>query len=158
MQAQYQFAIDALTGQSREDAADFGLEMHAISSSCKPVAGWLARDGIQECREACAGHGYLKGVVYVNFEPFHCECFLAAGLGDARNQHDPNMTYEGENHVLIQQTSNWLLKYWPLILKGEQFSTPINSIAFLSNAQQILRNSKFSASNFNEIISPDGML
>lgn len=62
MQTQYQFAIDALMGQSREDAADFGLEMHAISSSCKPVAGWLVRDGIQECREACAGHGYLKGV------------------------------------------------------------------------------------------------
>lgn len=61
MQSQYQFAIDSLTGQSRDDAADFGLEMHAISSSCKPVAGWLARDGIQECREACAGHGYLKG-------------------------------------------------------------------------------------------------
>lgn len=61
MQTQYQFAIDALTGQSKADAADLGLEIHAISSSCKPVAGWLSRDGIQECREACAGHGYLKG-------------------------------------------------------------------------------------------------
>lgn len=61
METQYQFAIDALTGQSKADAADLGLEIHAISSSCKPVAGWLARDGIQECREACAGHGYLKG-------------------------------------------------------------------------------------------------
>lgn len=63
MQTQYQFAIDQLTGQSKDDAADLGLEMHAISSSCKPVAGWLARDGIQECREACAGHGYLKGTL-----------------------------------------------------------------------------------------------
>lgn len=79
-----------------------------------------------------------------------------AGLGDTRNQHDPNMTYEGENHVLIQQTSNWLLKYWPGILKGEQFTTPLNSIAFLNEAQQILENSKFSAGNYNEITSPNG--
>lgn len=83
---------------------------------------------------------------------------LVAGLGDARNQHDPNMTYEGENHVLIQQTSNWLLKYWPLILKGQQFSTPLNSIGFLNDAQEILKNRRFSANNFNEIISPDGKL
>lgn len=68
------------------------------------------------------------------------------------------MTYEGENHVLIQQTSNWLLKYWPLILKGEKFTTPLNSITFLNNAQEILKNGRFSANNFNEITSPDSEL
>lgn len=38
-----------------------GAEIHALSSGTKPVSGWLARDGIQESREACGGHGYLSG-------------------------------------------------------------------------------------------------
>lgn len=42
--------------------AAVGAEMHAISSCAKPLASWLARDAIQECREACGGHGYLAGI------------------------------------------------------------------------------------------------
>lgn len=37
-----------------------GMEMHALSSAAKPVCGWCVRDLIQDCREACGGHGYLK--------------------------------------------------------------------------------------------------
>lgn len=37
-----------------------GMEMHAISSAGKAVSGWSVRDLIQDCREACGGHGYLK--------------------------------------------------------------------------------------------------
>lgn len=40
------------------------MEIHAISTACKPVAGWTIRDTIQECRECCAGHGYLKGKTF----------------------------------------------------------------------------------------------
>lgn len=44
-----------------KSVATASMEMHAISSAVKPVCTWAARDAIQECREACGGHGYLKG-------------------------------------------------------------------------------------------------
>ncbi|GJQ69134.1 hypothetical protein Trydic_g6766 [Trypoxylus dichotomus] len=118
-----------------------GHEMHALSSASKPIAGWTARDGIQECREACGGHGYLK----------------AAGLSNLRNENDAICTYEGENHVLIQQTSNWLLKFWPLILKRHAISSPLHSIDFLSSGLDTL-NMKFSSRSVNELILPDSII
>lgn len=44
-----------------ENAAAIGVEMHALSSAIKPICTWMARDAIQDCRESCGGHGYLKG-------------------------------------------------------------------------------------------------
>lgn len=63
MEVHHNFALDAMLGQNKDIAPDLGLEIHAISSTSKPLSGWIARDGIQESREACAGHGYLKGKI-----------------------------------------------------------------------------------------------
>lgn len=73
-----EYIIDQMFGDNPDELAMKGQEIHAISSSAKPLAGWLARDAIQECREACGGHGYLR----------------AAGIGNRRNDHDANCTYE----------------------------------------------------------------
>jgi acyl-CoA oxidase len=61
-----------------EKIGNIGAEMHALSSCAKSVCTWASRDLIQECREACGGHGYLR----------------VAGLGDLRNDVDPSCTYE----------------------------------------------------------------
>lgn len=59
----YEFSINRALGQEGKDGPELGMEIHVLSSACKPVAGWTMRDAIQECRECCAGHGYLKGTL-----------------------------------------------------------------------------------------------
>lgn len=68
------------------------------------------------------------------------------------------MTYEGENHVLIQQNSNWLLKLWPLILNKQEVSSPLESINFLTDALKILKYSKFKITTIEDLCSPKGEL
>ncbi|CAH0555764.1 unnamed protein product [Brassicogethes aeneus] len=137
----FQMQLDSIFGNNKNIGPDLGIEIHAISSGSKPLAGWLMMAAIQQCRETCGGHGYLK----------------ASGIGDIRNDCDANLTYEGENHVLIQQTSNWLLKFWPQILKREKIATPLESANFLSNGLDIL-NSKFSCRAEEELRRPENIM
>ncbi|GLH03761.1 Probable peroxisomal acyl-coenzyme A oxidase 1 [Gryllus bimaculatus] len=101
-------------------------EIHAMVSACKPLITWTCSSAIQECREACGGNGYLK----------------ASGLGDLRNNHDAKVTYEGDNNVLVQQASNWLLRQWRSVNDSEnkkEISSPLQTVDFLINAGDILQ-------------------
>lgn len=115
--------IANIMGGNDELAAQRGVEMHALSSAAKPALGWTARDGIQHCREACGGHGYLK----------------AAGIGDIRNDNDANCTYEGENSLLVQQASNWLLGVWARRRQLTADDSPLGTLGFLDNVDQLLQ-------------------
>lgn len=86
--------------------------------------------------------------------------FIAAGFGTLRNDNDANCTYEGENNVLLQQTSNWLLGIW-----GEKqrrggklavpFKSPLGSVLFLHDIERAT-NAKFTARSVEELMNPEG--
>lgn len=52
--------ISRYMNEDTNSIADLGMEIHALSSATKPLCSWIARDAIQDCRESCGGHGYLK--------------------------------------------------------------------------------------------------
>lgn len=90
--------------------------------AAKALVTWSCRDAAQECREACGGHGFLK----------------AARIGDIRSVNDPCVTYEGDNNILVQQTSNWLLRQWQTITEDGSLSAPLGSCGFLRDWRSIL--------------------
>uniref|UniRef100_A0A8C8T925 Acyl-coenzyme A oxidase n=1 Tax=Peromyscus maniculatus bairdii TaxID=230844 RepID=A0A8C8T925_PERMB len=74
--------------------------------------------------------------------------FLAVNrLGDLRNDNDPNCTYEGDNNVLLQQTSNYLLSFLERRLQdGAAFTSPLKTVDFLEAYPGIL-DQKFTGSS-----------
>jgi acyl-CoA oxidase len=118
--------------------SEFGKEIHALSCACKPVSAWTAQQIIQESREACGGFGYLKD----------------SRLGELRNNNDPLLTFEGDNNVLLQQTSNHLLSSYDDFLQTKHVPvTPLQTIDYLKHITDILE-TNFQAANTSELLKP----
>ncbi|XP_043467952.1 peroxisomal acyl-coenzyme A oxidase 3-like [Leptopilina heterotoma] len=127
--------------QTKKSSPAENAEMHALISATKPLSTWSAQAAIQDCREACGGHGYLK----------------ASRLGEMRDSNDPSATYEGENTVLIQQASNWLLNQWDNFKRGKGISTPLGTAGFIKTSVYIL-SQKFHATSIEETLKLDNLL
>jgi len=92
-------------------------EVHATAASLKAFSTWEVAAGIEECRKACGGHGYLQ----------------ASGLVHLFADYVPACTYEGDNYVLIQQTVKYLFKLCETIEAGGKVD--VESVSYLTERE-----------------------
>jgi len=95
-------------------------ELHATSSGLKALCSSRTKDGIEACRLECGGHGFMA----------------SAGFTGTLGNYAPNVTYEGENNVLLLQTARYLLKAAATAAKG---ATPTGGAAYMQRRGAPLR-------------------
>ncbi|KAG7265992.1 LOW QUALITY PROTEIN: hypothetical protein CRUP_029603 [Coryphaenoides rupestris] len=79
-------------------------------------------------------------------------------LGDLRDDNDPNCTYEGDNNVILQQTSNYLLACAQAKRRdGVAIRSPLESVDFLDDYDDIMTSS-FTATTMDHCMDPAGVL
>ncbi|KAL7689551.1 putative acyl-CoA dehydrogenase/oxidase and middle domain superfamily, acyl-CoA oxidase [Plasmopara halstedii] len=109
--------VDTIASQLADQVKNGDLSMlvegHTISCGLKVVASEMASNGIETCRRACGGHGYL----------------LSSGLPVLLGDVVQMVTAEGENFVLCQQTARALLKIHGQYQSGGQLPTAMQFIA-----------------------------
>ncbi|KAG2236440.1 acyl-CoA dehydrogenase/oxidase C-terminal [Thamnidium elegans] len=117
-------------------------DLHASSSGLKSLTTTMAVESIEECRRACGGHGYS------NF----------SGLGQFYQDYLPNVTWEGDNYILTQQTARYLLKTFRNVVAGKAEPSEYNqTITYLT---QYLENptSKCPATKPTDFLNPELIL
>ncbi|KAG0171397.1 hypothetical protein DFQ28_001063 [Apophysomyces sp. BC1034] len=103
---------------------DLLADLHASSSGLKSLTTTMAIEAIEDCRRACGGHGYS----------------LFSGLGMFYQDYLPNVTWEGDNYILTQQTARYLLKTLRNVMAGKAVPSEYNpTITYLT---QYLQNPK----------------
>jgi len=100
-------------------------DIHASTSSLKSFTTTIAADGIEECRKACGGHGFLQ----------------CSGLPELFTSYLQNPTVEGDNQMLPQQVAKVLLKLVQAVKDGQDLSSyeKCDARLLIPSLQSILR-------------------
>ncbi|KAI8141427.1 acyl-CoA dehydrogenase/oxidase [Fennellomyces sp. T-0311] len=117
-------------------------DLHSSSSGLKSLTTTMAVEGMEECRRACGGHGYS----------------MFSGLGLFYQDYLPNVTFEGDNYVLTQQTARYLLKSFRNVVAGKAKPSEHNlTITYLS---QYMQNPKATcpATTATDFLNPEVLL
>ncbi|KAI9314437.1 acyl-CoA dehydrogenase/oxidase C-terminal [Dichotomocladium elegans] len=82
---------------------DLLADLHASSSGLKSLTTTMGIEAVEDCRRACGGHGYS----------------MFSGFGQFYQDYLPNVTWEGDNYLLTQQTARYLLKSYRNVIAGK---------------------------------------
>lgn len=85
-------------------------DVHATTSALKSFCTTYTADGIEDCRKACGGHGFL----------------VCSGLVELSNTYLQSCTVEGDNQMLPQQVVKVLLKLVTAIQKSNTSGEDVN--------------------------------
>lgn len=91
-------------------------EVHATSSGLKAISTIFAANGMEECRKACGGHGFSS----------------FSGIGELFTTYVSNNTLEGENYMIIQQTTRFLIKSLREVQSGKKL---VGNISYLNDLE-----------------------
>jgi acyl-CoA oxidase len=103
-------------------------DIHASSSALKSFTTTVAADGIEDCRKACGGHGFLQ----------------CSGLPELITTYLQSPTVEGDNQMLPQQVVKVLLKLVQTVQDDGDLSDYVScdSYGLISSLQSILKGVK----------------
>jgi len=98
-------------------------DVHASSSGLKSFTTMTAAEGMEDCRKACGGHGFLQ----------------SSGLPELVNTYLQSPTVEGDNHMLPQQVVKVLIKLVQAVANGDDLSDykPCDSSGLIPSLQNI---------------------
>ncbi|EGC29627.1 hypothetical protein DICPUDRAFT_158763 [Dictyostelium purpureum] len=109
-------------------------DVHIWSSGLKAVVSWMKTNILQLCRECCGGQG---------FSSFNQIALFKSDL-------EIDMTYEGDNHVLLQQVSRNLLVE---LQKGRYTLTSANHDSNIHSYDFQIQSLKWRESNLVQTLS-----
>lgn len=92
--------------------ADLLADLHSTSCALKSYASTVAGEGLEVCRRACGGHGYSS----------------FSGIGSWYADYLPTLTWEGDNYMLTQQVSRYLLKTARAVIKNFKNTGNFNAV------------------------------